>query len=127
MHTPPSLPNREGRSTGISFPYLPGLFHLLTIISGFKYRQAGNMRDKVIYIAVFLFVAIGCKQPYIAPRISSGANYLVVEGFINTSTVQSDSTVFKLSRTVNLSGKASSRPELNASVSIFDSLANFKF
>jgi hypothetical protein len=85
------------------------------------------MRYKVIYIAAFLFVAIGCKQPYIAPRTSSGANYLVVEGFINTSTNPTDSTVFKLSRTVDLSGKPSSHPELNAIVSIVDTMPAFKF
>lgn len=78
-------------------------------------------------MAMWLFVATSCKQPYIAPAISSGANYLVVEGFINAGSNAADSTVFRLSRTVNLSGKTSSKPELKATVTVIDSVPGATF
>ncbi|HWZ03415.1 MAG TPA: DUF4249 domain-containing protein, partial [Mucilaginibacter sp.] len=49
------------------------------------------------------------------PVVTTNSNYLVVEGVINTG---SDSTVFKISRTVNLSSKITANPVLNAIVSV---------
>ena len=80
-----------------------------------------------VFMSIWVFTVISCKQPYIAPATSSGANYLVVEGFINTGSNPSDSTVFKLSRTVTLSGKTSSKPELNATVTVIDSVPGATF
>ena len=62
-----------------------------------------------------MFVIVGCKKPYNPTIINSPNNYLVVEGVIDSGP---DSTIIKLSRTVNLSGKTSSSPELNAVVTV---------
>jgi hypothetical protein len=66
----------------------------------------------LIIQALLLFDS--CKKPYAPPAITSGPNHLVVEGIINAG---SDSTIFKLSRTVDLSGNKGT-PELNASVAV---------
>lgn len=58
---------------------------------------------------------ISCKKPYFPSIISSHQSYLVVEGVINSG---QDSTIIKLSRTVVLSGKTTSKPELKASVTV---------
>jgi hypothetical protein len=69
---------------------------------------------KYTLIAHALLLFGSCKKPY-SPQIKTGAsNVLVVEGVINTG---SDSTIFKLSHTVDLSGNKGA-PELNASVAI---------
>jgi len=69
----------------------------------------------ILLIAGGLMSFSGCKKPY-APSIgASNSNYLVVEGTINSG---ADSTLIKLSRTVSLSGKISSAPELNAVVTV---------
>jgi hypothetical protein len=57
----------------------------------------------------------GCKKPYLPPIINTSTNYLVVEGVINSG---ADSTVIKLSRTVNISGTVVANPELNAKVTV---------
>lgn len=63
-----------------------------------------------------LFVSVlRCKKPYAPPVVSSAASYLVVEGSINSG---SDSTFIKLGRTVKLSDKIGSMPELNAVLTI---------
>jgi hypothetical protein len=70
------------------------------------------------YICLISFSAIsltGCKKPYAPPIIASNVNYLVVEGVINSG---QDSTVINLSRTVRLSGKTKSNPELNAKITV---------
>ena len=56
-----------------------------------------------------------CKQEYNPKPISTASNYLVVEGSISTST---DSTLIRLSRTVPISSKARTTPELGAIVTI---------
>jgi hypothetical protein len=56
---------------------------------------------------------VACKKPYAPPVINSAKSFLVVEGVINTT---ADSTIIKLSRTVNLSSSTTINPELNASV-----------
>jgi len=76
----------------------------------------GRFRNTIVIITI-LIVGINCKTPYEPSIIASNGNYLVVEGVINTA---QDSTVIKLSRTVNLSGKTNSNPELNAIVAVED-------
>jgi hypothetical protein len=57
----------------------------------------------------------GCKKPYAPVIITVPNNYLVVEGVINSG---ADSTIIKLSRTVNLSGATAINPELGATVTV---------
>jgi hypothetical protein len=74
-------------------------------------------RAKSIYIiiaATLIFMG-SCKQAYQPSITAANGNYMVVEGVINTGP---DSTIVKLSRTVNLSGRTSSTPELNAQVTV---------
>jgi hypothetical protein len=56
---------------------------------------------------IFLISTIGCKKPYNPPAIIAPGSYLVVEGVIDSG---SDSTIIKLSRTVNLSSKVTVNP-----------------
>jgi Domain of unknown function (DUF4249) len=72
-------------------------------------------------IVVALIEIAGCKKPYAPSITASNVNYLVVEGVISTG---QDLTIIKLSRTVKLSGNASTSPELNAQVSVEDSKGN---
>jgi len=68
------------------------------------------------YLIVFaVIINIGCKKPYDIPVAAANSNYLVVEGVINPGT---DSTIIKLSRTVQLSSKIGTEPETNASVMV---------
>jgi hypothetical protein len=67
-------------------------------------------------IAILALIPLaGCKKPFDPPAVATNGNYLVVEGVINSG---SDSTIFKLSRTVNLSSKITTNPVLNATVSV---------
>lgn len=76
-----------------------------------------NNVDKRIYILIIsvLTACIGCKKPYNPQIIAMPGNYLVVEGVINSS---SDSTIIKLSRTVNLTNKIATNPESQAAVTV---------
>jgi len=65
------------------------------------------------FISVVLLT--DCKKPYNPPAITSPGSYLVVEGVINAG---SDSTIIKLSRTVNLSSGTTNNPETGAIVSV---------
>jgi len=65
-----------------------------------------------------LFILLSCKEPYDPPVIANNANYLVVEGVINTG---SDSTIVKLSRTVQISAQTTANPELHAAVTVISS------
>jgi len=69
----------------------------------------------IIGALMILIIWNGCKKPYNPQIISVPNNYLVVEGFINSG---ADSTIFSLSRTVNLDNKVTVNPELNAQVTI---------
>jgi hypothetical protein len=74
------------------------------------------MRKIIIYItcSMALMATISeCKKPYLPPVISSNTSYLVVEGVIDPG---QDSTIIRLSHTVQLSSTAGPRPELNATV-----------
>src|SRR4051812_10884092 len=67
-----------------------------------------------IYVVFISAIAVtGCKKPYTPSIVASDNNYLVVDGIINTGP---DSTIVNLSRTVNVSDKVSTRPELGAQV-----------
>ncbi|MDB4904802.1 MAG: hypothetical protein JWQ63_4083 [Mucilaginibacter sp.] len=68
----------------------------------------------LLYIMLMVFM-ISCKKPYNPPAITAPGSYLVVEGVINAG---SDSTVIKLSKTVNLSGAVTTNPVLQASVTV---------
>jgi hypothetical protein len=70
------------------------------------------------YIYVMSISAItltGCKNPYNPAVTASNVNYLVVEGLINSG---QDSTIIKLSRTVNISDTTKVNPELGAQVTV---------
>src|ERR1700722_17822099 len=71
------------------------------------------MTKKTCVLVILAFVA--CRKAYNPPVVAANANYLVVEGIINTG---SDSTIFNLSRTVNIKQKIVANPELNANVAV---------
>jgi len=56
-----------------------------------------------------------CRETYTPPQITTNSSYLVVEGVINTGT---DSTIFKLSRTVRLNAKTTTQNETHAIVTV---------
>jgi hypothetical protein len=69
------------------------------------------------YLILLTALIYSCKVAY-QPSVTTVPNhYLVVEGVINSGT---DSTTFKLSRTVNISSTKAPPAELNAQVSVED-------
>lgn len=58
---------------------------------------------------------MGCAKPFNPPTITTNFNVLVVEGLINTGT---DSTIFKLSRTVIIANVTTLNPETKAIVTV---------
>ena len=77
-----------------------------------------KMIDKyIMLLSVAVCFAIGCTKPYNPKVIASANNYLVVEGTINTG---GDSTMIKLSRTVNLNAGTTTNPVTDATVAIQD-------
>jgi hypothetical protein len=66
-------------------------------------------------LLILIIAVMACRKNYNPPVVAANANYLVVEGIINTG---SDSTMFNLSRTVNIKQKIVANPELNAIVSV---------
>jgi len=60
---------------------------------------------------------VSCKKIYLPPVINSSNSYLVVEGTINSGP---DSTTFKLSRTVKLSGNNIANPVTGAVLTVED-------
>jgi len=74
-----------------------------------------EMRNYICLMSVWTLIVSSCKKPYSPPAITVNNNYLVVEGVIDAGT---DSTVIKLSRTVNLSGQTALNPEKNATVTV---------
>lgn len=68
-----------------------------------------------LMIGLLSIAIMGCKQPYIPPPTVSLAHYLVVDGVINTA---NDSTIIKLSRTVDISGKTTLNPENGALLTV---------
>ena len=75
------------------------------------------MKTAIRFIAVMALPAIlfSCRETYTPPQITANSNYLVVEGLINTGT---DSTIFKLSRTVKLNAKTTTQAETHAVVTV---------
>jgi hypothetical protein len=63
----------------------------------------------------FAIIVLGCRKPYNPPAINAPNGYLVVEGVINPG---SDSTIIKLSRTVNISGNVTVNPVTGAVVNV---------
>ena len=70
-------------------------------------------KQGILILAIFIFA--GCRKPYDPPAIVAPHSYLVVEGVINPGP---DSTIIKLSRTVNLSGKNSLNPLTGAILTV---------
>ncbi len=75
---------------------------------------------KILFVVLITGSIWSCKKPYSPTIITQAPNYLVVEGFINSS----DSTTIKLSRTAQLADTAKSKPELGAVILIEDNLNN---
>ena len=74
----------------------------------------------LLFILTVCFVW-GCTKPYNPKVITTANNYLVVEGTINTG---GDSTMIKLSRTVNLTNDSTANPVSDATVAIQDDQNN---
>ena len=70
------------------------------------------IRNTCYLLVLFLFC---CKKPYNPPVIASVNSYLVVEGVINSG---NDSTVIKLSKTVNLNARVTLNPLIGATVTV---------
>ena len=79
-----------------------------------------NWVKYIFYLLIATLVITGCKTPYTPAPTTAVTNYLVVEGLINIS----DSTYIKLSRTVNISSSATTKPELKATVTIESNAGN---
>jgi hypothetical protein len=67
------------------------------------------------YLLVLIIIAVGCTKPYTPPAIIAPDSYLVVEGTISSGT---DSTIIKLSRTVNISNNVTTNPVPGATLTI---------
>ena len=68
---------------------------------------------KILIVILILFT--GCKKLYTPPAITAPNSYLVVAGVINSG---SDSTIIKLSRTVNLASNVSANPVTGAALTV---------
>jgi len=71
------------------------------------------MKSLNYIVIVILFYS--CRKPYDPPAISSPGSYLVVEGVITSG---SDSTIIKLSRTVNIGAQSVVNPVSGATVMV---------
>jgi hypothetical protein len=71
---------------------------------------------KMFFFSFIVFLLQDCKKPYEPPAIVANNNYLVVEGFINTT--PGGITTIKLSRTRNLTDTVVNIPEFGASIAI---------
>ena len=66
-------------------------------------------------ILVLVVSMVACRKAYNPPVVAASDSYLVVEGVINSG---SDSTIIKLSKTVNLSSKITLNPLLHAVLTV---------
>lgn len=73
-------------------------------------------RLKYLVVVLAALGAFACKERFNPPEVDTNLNYLTVEGLINTSGV--DSTIIRVSRTVKLTNKVASQPELKAILTI---------
>ena len=73
------------------------------------------MKTAYLLVLTIMIIFVSCKKPYNPPAIAAPGSYLVVEGVINTG---SDSTIIKLSNTVQLSSATTVNPVLNAVVTV---------
>src|SRR5579872_2811455 len=80
-----------------------------------------NMKLFAGFSIMALMLSYGCKKPYAPDIVAGNANYLVVEGVINTGP---DSTSIRLSRTVPISSATGPQPELGANLSILTDAGN---
>jgi len=87
-----------------------------SIVKRIMNKEAGKY-GKFLAGALLMALAFGygCKKAYTPKIISSGGNYLVVEGVINTGP---DASIIRLSRTVPLSSNLSAKPETGAIINI---------
>ena len=79
------------------------------------------MRTRILFyckMAAFAFLAGMCKKPYDAPGFKANSRILSIDGVINTGAAQR--SVFKITRSVNLSDTLPFTPEPDARVEIID-------
>ncbi|MFD0795165.1 DUF4249 domain-containing protein [Mucilaginibacter litoreus] len=81
------------------------------------------MRKRVAFycLLVVAFVFITCKKPFDPTVQAQAKSYLVVEGLINTG---NDSTIIKVSRTVNVPDSTRVKAETGAKVRVIDDAGN---
>jgi hypothetical protein len=72
------------------------------------------LKQRLFYFILLLTLTC-CRKPYNPPVIASTNSYLVVEGVINSG---GDSTIIKLSRTVNLNAQVTTNPVADASIKV---------
>ncbi len=78
--------------------------------------------SRKLYSLLFLTALIwACKKPYNPPATTAPSSYLVVEGVINGNT---DSTIIKLSRTINIAQNVNSAIETKAKLTVEDVSGN---
>jgi hypothetical protein len=75
----------------------------------------------IFLIPVYIILVTGCVEPYAPPVIESDVNYLVVDGFVNSS---NGTATVKLSRAIALSATTTPPPETGAAVSVEDDRGN---
>jgi hypothetical protein len=73
------------------------------------------IRKHIFFITTLTCFIWACKKPYSPQIVNSPNSYLVVEGVINSG---NDSTIIKLSKTVNIKGNVNSALVDNASVTV---------
>ncbi|WP_158800467.1 DUF4249 domain-containing protein [Pedobacter sp. L105] len=70
---------------------------------------------QIIVFGLLLGSFFSCKKPYTPAAVTSTNSYLVVEGVIN---IGADSTIIKLSRTVNVSAVVTKNPLAGAAITV---------
>jgi hypothetical protein len=74
-----------------------------------------------LLILLYTGFITGCVEPYAPPVIDSDTNYLVVDGFVNST---DGTATVKLSRAIPLSSTDSPPPETNATIFVEDDKGN---
>jgi hypothetical protein len=86
-------------------------------LTNFLVNAILTMKKWLSFFVLITTCTASCKRIYEPPAIIASNSFLVVEGTISSGP---DSTFIKLTRTVKISSKSASKPELNAIVSIED-------